>query len=349
MKSIEEANITKGTKVLLRVDWNLPIASEQSDDGLVCQKILDTSKIEASVKTIKYIVEKGGKAVIMSHLGDGADSLEMVAKTAEKFFLDNILHFVKDPWNNSSCDGKKALENMQDGEIAVIENVRFWMEKENSDNFAQKLAEFGDIYVNEAFPVSHRAHTSIVKLPKLLPSYAGFRFLEEFENLSQAFNPEHPFLFILGGAKFDTKLPLVEKFLNIADHIFIGGANALPASGMNIADNPKIIFPVGDYMAQDANAETLEVLNEKIKEAKFIIWNGPLGNYEKGFVAGTVALTRVLADSNAQLVIGGGDTLANMNIETKNKILTHGFISTAGGAMLQFLADGTLPGIEALG
>jgi phosphoglycerate kinase len=141
---------------------------------------------------------------------------------------------------------------------------------------------------------------------------------------------------------------LVEKFLNIADEIFIGGANSLPASGMSFCHNSKIIFPIGDIAALDANTETLEVLNEKVKEAKFILWNGPLGNYEKGFVAGTIALARMMAESNAKVIVGGGDTLALIKPEIKNQISSHGFISTAGGAMLEFLANGALPGIEAL-
>ena len=114
-------------------------------------------------------------------------------------------------------DGKTALEDLRSGEIAVLENLRFWMEKENDPTFARQLANFADIYVNEAFSASHRKHTSIVGVPKLIPSFAGFRFLEEYQNLSESFDPEHPFLVILGGAKFETKLPLVEKFLNIDD------------------------------------------------------------------------------------------------------------------------------------
>lgn len=339
IRSIEEAEIMEGTRVLLRVDWNLPIK-----DGV----ILDNSRIEATVKTINYILEKGGKAIILSHLGDGADSLEVVVKEAEKFFPNVAVKFVRDPWNASSSDGKTALEYLSNGSIAIIENVRFWMEKENDECFANKLAEFGDIYVNEAFSVSHRNHTSVVKLAELLPHFAGFNFLNEYKELSKAFEPAHPFLFILGGAKFDTKLPLVEKFLNIADDVFIGGANALPASGESFSDNPKIIFPVGEIDASDANTETLEVLGEKINEAKFILWNGPLGNYEKGFVAGTVALARMLSESNAKVIIGGGDTLGLIKPEIKEKIASHGFVSTAGGAMLDFLANGTLPGIEVL-
>lgn len=339
MKSIKEAEITKDTTALVRVDWNVPIK-----DG----KVIDKSRIEATTETINFILEKGGKVIILSHLGDGEDSLTPVVEASREVFSNREIKFVRDPWNNFSEDGKKVLDGLLSGEMAIIENLRFWMEKENDDSFAKKLAAFGNIYVNEAFPVSHRAHTSIVKLPKLLPSFAGLRFIEEYEKLSEVFKPEHPFLFILGGAKFETKLPLVEKFLEIADDIFIGGANALPASGMSIANDPKIILPSGDLTAPDAPMETLESLESKIEGAKFILWNGPLGNYEEGFIAGTVALARKLAESNAKVVIGGGDTLVCVKKETQEEIKSHGFISTAGGAMLDFLANGTLPGIEAL-
>jgi phosphoglycerate kinase len=345
IKSIEEANIIKGTIVLIRTDWNVPV-----EDG----KILDTSRIEATLPTINFALNKGAKVIIMSHLGDGADSLEIVAREAQKFFPKTKVKFVKDPWNNSSPDGRKILENLKCGEIAVLENLRFWMEKENDEAFAKRLADFGDIYVNEAFPCSHRKHASIIGVPKFLPHFAGFRFLEEYKNLKEAFNPAHPFLFILGGLKFETKLPLVEKFLKIADNIFIGGALAVKAkdmtdsTGNRIAQNSKIIFPAGDITALDANDETLEILAEKIKKAKFVLWNGPLGNYEKGFVAGTVALARMLAESPAKVILGGGDTLAILKPEIKKEISSHSFISTAGGAMLDFLANGTLPGIEAL-
>ncbi len=328
----------EGTIALIRTDWNVPIK-----DGVVS----DTSRIEASLRTINFVLERGGKAIILSHLGDGADSLEPVVKAARAFFPDTQVKLVRDPWNTSSEDGRKVLEHLKDGEVAVFENLRFWMEKENDKDFAKKLAEFGDIYINEAFPVSHRTHTSLVLLPKLLPAFAGFRFLEEYNQLSQAFHPPHPFLFILGGAKFETKLPLVEKFLETADDIFIGGALAAKAEGA-ITQNSKVILPVGDIAALDANTETLEILAEKIKAAKFILWNGPLGDYEKGFVAGTVALARLLADSDAKIILGGGDTLALLKPEIKTQIASHGFISTAGGAMLDFLANGTLPGIEAL-
>jgi phosphoglycerate kinase len=317
MQSIEEAEIKEGTRVFVRVDWNVPV----NESG----EVVDASKIEASLKTIEYIKNKGGVPVVASHFGREGDSIEAVINFAKRKYI--VL-----------AEGVEFLENLR------IDK----REEENDEGFAKELANKADIYVNEAFPVSHRAHASIVGVPKILPHFAGFRFLEEFQNLSEAFNPEHPFLFILGGAKFETKLPLVQKFLEVADDIFIGGALAVKASEMEIASNPKIIFPVGDIAGLDANTETLEILKEKIKAAKFILWNGPLGNYEKGFIAGTNALARMLAESSAKLMIGGGDTLATVSPETECDITGHGFISTAGGAMLDFLAKGTLPGIEAL-
>jgi phosphoglycerate kinase len=319
--SIEQAEIKEGTRVFVRVDWNVPV----DEKG----EVADSSRIEVSLKTIEYIKNKGGVPVIASHFGREGDSILPVIEFARKKYV--IL-----------AEGCEFLENLR------IDK----REEANDEGFAKELASKAEIYVNEAFSVSHRAHASLVGVPKLLPHFAGFRFLEEFEKLSEAFNPEHPFLFILGGAKFETKLPLVQKFLETADDIFIGGALAAKAvemsdsSGIPLADNPKIIFPVGDIAALDANTETLALLTEKIKAAKFVLWNGPLGNYEKGFIAGTTALARLLAESGAKVITGGGDTenvIDDLGVYEKFY-----FISLAGGAMLDFLAKGTLPGIEAL-
>lgn len=332
MKSIEGAKIKEGTRVFVRVDWNVPIVITDGDpERSRMAEVKDVSRIEKSLRTIEYIKNKGGTPVVASHFGREGDSIKPI--------IDSV---------------KQKYEVLAEG-CEFLENLRLdKREEENDEGFARELSSKAEIYVNEAFPVSHRAHASIVGVPKLLPHYAGFRFLEEFRKLSESFNPEHPFLIILGGAKFETKLPLVQKFLETADDIFIGGALAVKASemkdtnGVSFADNLKIIFPVGDIAALDANTETLDLLKEKIDEAKFILWNGPLGNYEKGFIAGTNALARMLAESSAKLLIGGGDTLATVSPETECDITGHGFISTAGGAMLDFLANGTLPGIEAL-
>lgn len=315
MKSIEEADIKEGIRVLVRVDFNVPV----NEAGIPT----DGSRIEASLKTIEYIKNKGGVPILMSHFGSEGKSMQGVIDFARNKYL--VL-----------SSGVEFLDNLRMDK----------REETNDDGFARELASRGEIYVNEAFPSSHREHTSIVGVPKFLPSYAGFRFLEEYEKLKEALNPEHPFFFILGGAKFETKLPLVEKFLNIADYIFIGGANAFPASIMPLASNPKIILPVGDVKALDANAETLELLKNKIKNAKFILWNGPLGKYEDEYTEGTMALAKMIAESGVKTIVGGGDTenvIDELNIKDKFYL-----ISLAGGAMLEFLASGTLPGIEAL-
>jgi phosphoglycerate kinase len=239
----------------------------------------------------------------------------------------------------------------------------------------------GDVYVNEAFSNSHRAHASIVGIPKFIPVFAGFGLEREVLNLSKAFNPPHPFLFILGGAKFETKMPLVEKFLNIADDVFVGGALAndiYKAKGLNVGksvvsdgevdlnnfiNNPKILVPIDietdahhiknpeevtdEEKIYDAGPKTVEILGEKIKNAKFVLWNGPLGDYEKGFVSGTQGVAKALGETEGvEIIIGGGDTLASIKDLGIKKEFS--FLSTAGGAMLEFLANGTLPGIEAL-
>ncbi len=344
MKSIEEAEILEGTIVMVRADWNEPVEKLGANPGDV--KVLDTSRIEASRKTIEFILNKGGKVIVISHLGDGADSLEPVVEAAKKIFSNRNINFVKDPWNHSSGNGRPAFDHLHSGEIAVFENLRFWMEKENDAHFAEQLAAFADIYVNDAFSVSHRKHTSVVQLPRFLPHFAGFRLMEEYEKLSTAFNPEHPFLIILGGAKFETKLPLVKAFLDKADNIFIGGAMAKHASDMDVAQNPKIIFPTQSYEDLDANGDTLDLLRSKIQDSRFILWNGPLGNYENGYKEGTLSLARMLAESDAKVIIGGGDTItAIKELDMEDKFY---FVSLAGGAMLDFLAQGTLPGIEAL-
>jgi len=238
--------------------------------------------------------------------------------------------------------------------------------------------------VNEAFSASHRRHASIVGAPKYLPHYAGDLFLEELKNLGRAFNPEHPFVLVLGGAKFETKLPIIKKFVDIADDIFVYGAPAHSffkargyETGVSLIDTTvdvsdmvsvkKIHIPF-DVIVQnekgrearvaggvlsgecilDAGPESVRAIGEKLKNAKMVLWNGPLGDYEHGFGEGTVLLARTIAESAAFSIIGGGDTvaaIANLKSSLREKF---GFISTGGGAMLAYLAEGTLPGIEAL-
>ncbi len=307
MKLITEIGEIKGKRVLVRVDWSVPMK-----EG----KVLDDYQIKVSLPTLEFLQKAGAEVIVATHLESVTDNI--VALTP---FLP---------------PGVKILPNLR-------ENPG---EKENSEAFAKELAAQADFYVNEAFPESHRAYASIVGVPKLLPSFAGLRFAEEVKQLSRAFTPSHPFLLLLGGAKIETKLPLVEKFSTLADTIFIGGAMAVKAHEMGLGNNPKVIFPTGDLAALDANAETLEILKKKINTAKFIVWNGPLGKYEAGYTQYTYELAEALANSNAEVIIGGGDTLAT--IKSLNILDKFAFVSTAGGAMLEFLAKGTLPGIKAL-
>lgn len=273
-------------------------------------------QIRVTLPTLKYLEKTGAKIIIATHL--------------ENETIKDLRKFVP--------EGVELLPNLRENSG----------EEENSIEFSKELASKADIYVNEAFSVSHRKHSSIVGVPKLLPSFAGLRFLEEVENLSQAFNPPHPFLFILGGAKFETKLPLVQKFVNIADEIFIAGANAKPAYETALRDISKVFFPHGDIGALDIDDETIRQLAEKIENSNFILWNGPLGKYEDGYKEGTLKIAKILATcgERSRTIVGGGDTL--VAIKELNLLDKFTFVSTGGGAMLEFLATGTLLGIEAL-
>jgi phosphoglycerate kinase len=373
MKTLLDIPHLEGVKVLLRADFNVPILNG---------KVVDDFRIRMTLPTIEYLRGKGAKIIMVSHLESVSGenpSLEPVAKHLET--LDGKVVFVKD-----YKDARDVIENgINNGESVLLENLRFFDgEKTNDPKFAQELASLADIYVNDAFSVSHREHASVVGVPKYIPGYAGIQLEKEVAALSKAFNPTHPFLFILGGAKFETKLPLLQKFISIADMVFVGGALAndfYRQKGYEIgtslvskgdidlsvfASDPKIVLPIdvvnqnkeekpADGLSKedkimDSGAKTLELLKEKIAAAKFILWNGPLGLYEDGYRGPTLGLAKLIADatenSHIESVVGGGDTLAA--ISTLNLQDKFTFISTGGGAMLDFLALGTLPGIEAL-
>ena len=373
MKTLKDIEYLQGVRVLVRADFNVPI-----NNGVVVEDF----RIKAALPTIDYMVRKGAKVILMSHLesSDGTNpSLAPVADRLKKLGQEVI--FVKD--YNKALD--IINEKQQNGGCVLLENLRFFDgEKKNDPKFAKELASLGDIYVNDAFSVSHRRHASVVGVPKLLPSYAGLQLEKEIVALSRAFEPAHPFLFILGGAKFDTKLPLLSKFLNIADGIFVGGAlvnDLLKAKGLEIGKSsisdgtvdvsmflasPKIILPADILNEQkkpidvdqisrndrnmDMGPKSLELLRAAVKSAKFILWNGPMGVYEDGYKDATIELAKIVSDATvrgAETIVGGGDTLAAIaELGASEKI---SFISTGGGAMLDFLAKGTLPGIDALG
>lgn len=370
LRSIEKVKNLKGKRVLLRLDLNVPIANGE---------VVDDFRIRKALPTVKFLKKAGAKVIILSHTGRGKeDSLlpisQYMAKTLKHSFVADF----------QSEEGKKVLEWMKNGEIAMLENLRQNDgEKNKSVPFAKSLAALGDIYVNEAFAVSHRKDSSIYLIPKYLPSYFGPLFCEEVENLSFAMHRHSPFLFILGGAKFETKMPLIKKYLTVADTVFVGGAlanNFFKVMGYEVGaslvdgahlslkpilKNKKLLLPldvtVGGAIGKntklpqeillgesilDSGPKTLAMLSAYVNKAKFILWNGPLGNYEAGYGEATLALAEAILGSNAKAVVGGGDTVAAIaKCKTKQK---NTFISTGGGAMLEFLAQGTLPGIDAI-
>ncbi len=371
LKSIRQLKNIKGKRVLVRVDFNVTI-----ENG----KVLDDFRIKKALPTILFLKEKGAKIILLSHIGsDGKESLKIAAKILQKHVP---VRFVGSVFGNEVFD---SIEKMKAGDVILLENLRSEPgETGNTSSFARGISRMGDMYVNDAFPVSHRAHASIVSLPKLLPSYAGFQFEEEIKNLEGASkNPKHPFLFILGGAKFETKIPLIKKYLNIADHVFIGGALANNffkeeghEIGLSLADNKnfglkklmrnkKLIIPV-DVLVKNGNKtetttpddvsrtdiivdigpKSVALVESLIRESKAVLWNGPMGNYEKGFGKATENILKTLAKTKTESIVGGGDTVALISKLKLDKKLS--FVSTGGGASLEFLAKGTLPGIEAL-
>ena len=380
MKTIKDIEVFEGVKILVRVDFNVPIKNSL---------VVDDFRIKSAFPTINYLRERGAKVILIGHLESNEQS-----DNTFKPVVDHMNNLVKDSTNKflfvkNLLNANSFIENeMKNGDCVLLENLRYSEgEKKNDPDFTKALASLADIYINDAFSVSHRAHASVVGLPKLLPSYAGFQLEKEIENLSKAFNPSRPFLFILGGAKFETKLPLLEKFINIADTVFVGGALATDffkekgyQTGASLVsegdfdlskylDNKKLILPLdiintnneiknvtdldADDSIADSGPKTLELLKSKVMEAKFILWNGPLGIYEKGFKVGTLGLAKMIADKfdqhggSTETLVGGGDTIAA--IAENNAEDKFSFVSTGGGAMLEFLAKGTLPGIEVLG
>ncbi|MDE2041103.1 MAG: phosphoglycerate kinase [Patescibacteria group bacterium] len=371
MKTLRDIQVLEGVNVLVRADFNVPVQNGLVTDGF---------RIASTLPTIDFLRRKGARIILISHLeaiDGGNGTLAPIADHLIK--LGQPVRFIKE-WKSAH----EIIERLDNGHCVLLENVRlFEGEKKNDPAFAAELASLADIYINDAFSVSHRQHASIVGVPKLLPSYAGLQLEKEIANLSRAFDPSHPFLFILGGAKFETKLPLLEKFMKIADFVFVGGALAndlfkkkgyeigqsLTSKGdidlRRIADSAKLLLPV-DVMNQqqsikaadsldaadrimDSGPKTVDLLHERINQAKFILWNGPLGLYEDGYRGPTLELAKLLAAATlrgALTIVGGGDTLAAIAALGIEKDFT--FISTGGGAMLDFLAQGTLPGIEAL-
>jgi phosphoglycerate kinase len=363
IKSIRDADVS-GKRVLVAVDFNVPMK-----EGL----IVDDARIRASLPTLELLAGRGAKIVVMTHMGRPA------GKVVEALKVAPVAHRLGELMK------RRVTVAPEESDFMMLENLRFDpREEEGSMELAKELAAYGDLYVNDAFSNSHRAHASIVGVPQLLPSFAGIRLMEEMEKLQEALTPPEGALAIIGGAKFETKQPLIEKLLPHYARILLGGAlgndvikaRGLPVGASLVSSVPASVELAGDdklAVATDAVMEKLEGKeartglvvdvrqDERIvdvgpvtaaawaqmaEDAPFVLWNGPLGVYEEGYVEASDLVARALAHSKARAVVGGGDTDAALSKYSFDPQKV--FVSTGGGAMLQFLTEGTLPGIEAL-
>lgn len=331
-------------KILVRADFNVAIENGQ---------VKERFKLEACKKSVDHLSSQdGAKIAIMSHLGrpDGkADpefSLEQLKPELEKILGKKIV-FISDCIGDEVVAG---LENLQEGEILLLENVRFHEGDEKNDpKFAKELAKNFDIFVSDAFAVCHRNQASVTGVADYLPSYAGLWLQEEIKNLNRVMHePEFPATAIIGGAKIETKLPLINRFEETYTNILVGGKIANEAIDQKISFTDKVILPF-DFAQDrlDIGSGTIDRFKEIIAHSKVIIWNGPMGKFEQPpFDKGTLEILAAIIESDAFSLIGGGESV--QVLEENNMMDKVSFVSTGGGAMLEYLSGNHMPGIEAL-
>lgn len=389
-KTVKDIDVN-GKKVLVRCDFNVPIDSETG-------KITDNRRIRAALPTIQYLLDHNAKVILCSHLGRPKGefnlkySLKPVAEELSKL-LNKDVKLAKDVIGESA---KELTSNMKEGDIVLLENVRFHKEEEQNDpEYSKALASMAEIYVNDAFGTAHRAHSSTTGVADYLPAVSGFLIEKELEFLGGALeNPKHPFVAILGGAKVSDKIGVIENLLDKVDTLIIGGGMAYTfykAQGHHIGTSiceedkldlaksilekaqekgVKLLLPVDNhvsseysnngedkivdsteipdgFMGLDIGPKTIEKFEEAVKDAKTVVWNGPLGvcEFDK-FATGTKAVATMLSKLEAITIIGGGDSAAAIEKLGLADKMTH--ISTGGGASLEFLEGKTLPGIACL-
>ncbi len=319
MHSLKNLNLQPGTKVFVRVDLDVPLDTAGNP--------LETFRLDMALPTLQYIIKAKAVPVIAGHIGrPGGKIVESLSTKYLNPYFDQAL-------------GKGSYE--------LLENLRFSEgEEANSADFAKELAAHASIYVNESFATSHRAHASIVGVPALLPAYAGLRLSEEVEQLSGILSdPKRPFTAIIGGAKLESKLPIISKFLEVADYVLVGGK--LASQWQSAV--PEHLVLATDYVAEgkDIGSQTVAQFEAVIAQSQSIVWAGPLGLYEEGYLEGTHQIAQAIIDHSVYCVVGGGNTIeALQQIHLLDKFT---FVSTGGGAMLEFLINGNLPGLEVLG
>ena len=379
-----------GKRVLVRVDFNVPV----DDAGT----IMDDSRIRAALPTINYLLERKAKVVLMSHFGRPKGKVKdefRLTKVGER--LSQILG--KPVKMTTDCIGpevEKAVAAMNPGDVLLLENLRFHAEEEAGDAvFSKQLAAFGEVYVNDAFGTSHRAHASISGITKYLPAVAGFLLEKEINTLGGLMeNPDHPFTSIFGGAKVSDKVAVLKNIMDKVNCLLIGGGMAatfLKAKSIAVGKSPvetetlgvaaglieetakrniKLMLPVDvivtgeiksdakattvsvdnippDKVIADIGPKTVEMYSKELEKSKTVFWNGPMGVAEMPqFASGTQTLARLLPELKARTIVGGGSTAEVIeSLGLADKIT---FVSTGGGASLEFLAGMELPGIAAL-
>lgn len=388
-KTIKDIPQIKGKTIFLRVEFNVSLSNG---------KIANDIRIVEALPTINYLLNRGAKLVLACHLGrpkgivDPKYSLEPVARRVEELIKKKV-HLVSNFWEEKAL---KEVEEQKDANIILLENLRFHKgEQQNDKKLSRHLAKMAELYVNDAFGATHRAHASIVGVPEYLPSFAGFLLDKEISIISSALEkPKKPFVVVIGGAKTPEKIGVIEKLLDIGDTVLLGGAisNTFLAAwgfgmGRSLIDHemiemarvlfwktsrqhsalmlpldvvisdaerklkPKIV-PYNevnnDAVIYDIGPQTCKMYREIMKKAKTIIWNGPMGLFEDPrFSEGTECVLKTLSEcKDATTIIGGGDTLTTIHDQKYLQKFTH--VSTGGGAMLEFLRYGTLPGIDVL-
>ena len=390
-KTIEDVEL-KGKRALVRCDFNVPLK-----DG----KITDENRLIGAVPTIKYLIEKGARVILCSHMGKPKGevkpelSLAPVAKRLSELLGKEVVFAADD--NVVGENSKAAVEKMNDGDLVLLENTRFRKEEtKNEEGFSKELASLADIFVNDAFGTAHRAHCSTVGVTEFVPvSVCGYLIQKELKFLGEAVeNPVRPFVAILGGAKVSDKINVINNLLEKVDTLIIGGGMSytfLKSQGFTIgnslveedkieyakemiekakAKGVNLLLPVDNvvadkfaaeatpvitedqnikegYMGLDIGPKTSKIYADAVKNAKTVIWNGPMGVFEfDNFANGTIEVAKAMAESGATTVIGGGDSAAAVNQLGFGDKMTH--ISTGGGASLEFLEGIELPGIVAL-